>query len=154
MDAKTEDAICRIINYNNVDKFDELLSTYNPLWIVEVCVSCWVIDQDKVIYILTKYRHLYTDGWLMDTCAFDLDTSILEGMHKIGIDLNAEFEHKNAITNYFTQMCQVKLGFNKSSFIVMDNIRYLHKIKCVYLDPDMSKANSEAGFCLAKTFTC
>jgi hypothetical protein len=154
MDAKTEDVICGIITHNNIDDLDRLLCDYNPLWIVEVCVSNWIMDQDKVIYILTKYKHLYTDGWLMDTCAFDLETYILEGMHKMGIDLNAEFEYKGAITNYFTEMCKIKLGFNKSSFIISDNIRYLHKIKCVYLDSDMSKVNSEAQFYLAKTFTC
>lgn len=154
MDINTGNIICDIINSNRMDELNILLRDYDPLSVIKICVSGWITEPDKIMHMLTKHRHLYTDGWLMSNCAFDLETHILESMHNIGINLNAEYKHNKIITNYFTQICQVKLGINRSSVIIVDNIKYLHKINCVYLDINVSKANPEAQFCLAKIFTC
>lgn len=146
MDTESEDNILEIIETYNISKFDDLLCKYPNDWIVEVALSSWILDSDKVIHIIKNYRDSdMSDSWIMNTCAFDIETYILEAMHKEGINLQASYQDNDGqTTNFFTQMCQTRIGQNKSSYIMMDNMIYLHKSGHQYIGKYDVYLNNEA----------
>lgn len=140
-----ENEIMAIIEHNPISKFQELLHSYPNQWIMEVVLSSWITDQDKVLYIIKNYRGDLTDNWLMKVCVYDIETYILEAMHSQGIDLQAKYEdHHGNLVNFFTEICQVELGQNKSSYIISDNFFYLKSLDHVYIGEKGTQLNNYA----------
>lgn len=144
MDAELENEILLIVSDCPMSDLDDKLSKYEHLNVVEIVASGWIEDVDRVMHVLKKYRSSYTDSWLMQTCAYDLETNILKAMYEYGINLDAGYELNGKKTNYFTEMCSIKYDFSKFTFIVMDNLYFLFKAGCTYIPGVHEYMNDDA----------